>query len=62
MSKVMIHPATYETPAGLDRAFGLFPLQVKGKSVLIKPNVLRASKPEEGITTHPALSGRLWRR
>jgi hypothetical protein len=38
MSKVMIHPATYKAlrPA-VDRAFGLFPLQVKGKSVLIKP-------------------------
>ena len=56
MSKVMIHPATYKTlrPA-VDRAFGLFPLQVKGKSVLIKPNVLRASTPDEGITTHPAV-------
>jgi uncharacterized protein (DUF362 family)/NAD-dependent dihydropyrimidine dehydrogenase PreA subunit len=52
----MTHPATYETvrPA-VDRAFGLFPLQVEGKSVLIKPNVLRASGPEEGVTTHPAL-------
>jgi uncharacterized protein (DUF362 family)/NAD-dependent dihydropyrimidine dehydrogenase PreA subunit len=56
MSKVMIHPATYETVRqAVDWAFGLFPLQVKGKSVLIKPNVLRASTPEEGITTHPAL-------
>ncbi len=56
MSKVMIHPATYERlgPA-VDRAFDLFPVQAKGKSVLIKPNVLRASGPEEGITTHPAL-------
>ncbi len=56
MSKVMIHPATYKTlrPA-VDQAFGLFPLQVKGKNVLIKPNVLRASEPEDGITTHPAV-------
>ena len=56
MARVMIHPATYETvrPA-IDYAFELFPLSVKGKSVLIKPNVLRASKPEEAITTHPAV-------
>ncbi len=56
MSKVMIHPATYKTlRQAVDEAFGLFPLQVKGKHVLIKPNVLRASEPEEGITTHPAV-------
>jgi uncharacterized protein (DUF362 family)/NAD-dependent dihydropyrimidine dehydrogenase PreA subunit len=56
MSRVMIHPAAYETvrPA-VDYAFELFPLSVKGKSVLIKPNVLRAAKPEEAITTHPAV-------
>ena len=36
MSKVMIHPATYETvrPA-VDRAFALFPLEFRGKKVLI---------------------------
>ena len=56
MSRVMIDPAAYETvrPA-VDHAFDLFPLSVKGKSVLIKPNVLRAAKPEEAITTHPAV-------
>ena len=56
MPRVMIHPAAYETvrPA-VDRAFELFPLSVAGKSVLIKPNVLRAAKPEEAITTHPAV-------
>src|SRR5512136_2244865 len=56
MTKVMIHPATYESvrPA-VDRAFELFPLEFHGKKVLIKPNVLRASKPEEGIATHPAV-------
>jgi uncharacterized protein (DUF362 family)/NAD-dependent dihydropyrimidine dehydrogenase PreA subunit len=56
MSRVMIHSATYEEvrPA-VDRAFDLFPLNLKGKSVLIKPNVLRASRPEEAITTHPTV-------
>jgi uncharacterized protein (DUF362 family)/NAD-dependent dihydropyrimidine dehydrogenase PreA subunit len=56
MSRVMIHPATYETVReAVDRVFGLFPLPIEGKNILIKPNVLRASKPEEAITTHPAV-------
>jgi len=56
VSKVMIHPATYESvrPA-VDRAFELFPLKLQGKRVLIKPNVLRASEASEGIVTHPAV-------
>jgi uncharacterized protein (DUF362 family)/NAD-dependent dihydropyrimidine dehydrogenase PreA subunit len=56
MSKVMIHPATYENVRpGVDRAFELFPLKLRGKRVLIKPNVLRASEAREGIVTHPAV-------
>ena len=56
MSKVLIHPATYENVReAVDRAFELFPLKWAGKSVLIKPNVLRASKENEGIVTHPAV-------
>ncbi len=56
MSKVLIHPATYENvhPA-VDRAFELFPVTVKGKKVLIKPNVLRASAAQESIVTNPAV-------
>ncbi len=56
MSKVLIHPATYEQvrPA-VDRAFEVFPLDLRGKKVLIKPNVLRAATAAEGITTHPAV-------
>ncbi len=56
MSNVMIHPATYENvrPA-VDRAFALFALDLEGKRVLIKPNVLRASEAREGIVTHPAV-------
>jgi uncharacterized protein (DUF362 family)/NAD-dependent dihydropyrimidine dehydrogenase PreA subunit len=54
--KVMIHPASYEEVSGaVDRAFDLFPLDLRNKSVLIKPNVLRASEAREGITTHPAV-------
>ncbi len=56
MSKVMIHPATYENVRdAVDRAFALFPLEIQGKNVLIKPNVLRSSKAAEGIVTHPAV-------
>jgi uncharacterized protein (DUF362 family)/NAD-dependent dihydropyrimidine dehydrogenase PreA subunit len=56
MSKVMIHQANYENVRqAVDRAFELFPLDLSGKSVLIKPNVLRASEASEGIVTHPAV-------
>lgn len=56
MSKVLIHPATYENlHQALDRSFELFPLEFQGKRILIKPNVLRGSEAEEGIVTHPAM-------
>jgi uncharacterized protein (DUF362 family)/Pyruvate/2-oxoacid:ferredoxin oxidoreductase delta subunit len=56
MSKVMIHPATYENVReAVDRAFELFPLKLEEKTVFIKPNVLRASQPEEAIVTNPAV-------
>ncbi len=56
MSKVMIHPSTYENVRrAVDRAFALFALDLEGKRVLIKPNVLRASEAREGIVTHPAV-------
>ncbi len=52
----MIQPSSYETVReAVDRAFLLFPLGITGKRVLIKPNVLRASRAEEGIVTHPAV-------
>lgn len=56
MPKVMIQPATYENVRqAVDRAFEIFPQDLKGKTVLIKPNVLRSSKAHEGIVTHPAV-------
>jgi len=52
----MIRAATYENVRqALDKAFELFPLELEGKRVLIKPNVLRASEAKEGIVTHPAV-------
>jgi len=56
MSKVMIHPASYENiRQAVDRAFELFPVTITGKKVLIKPNVLRSSEAKEGIVTNPAV-------
>src|SRR5512143_4061567 len=52
----MIHPDTYEKLGeAVDRAFDPFPLAFRGKRVLVKPNVLRASEAGEGIVTHPAV-------
>ena len=56
MPKVMIHPASYDDVRGaVKSAFKLFPVQVTGKKILIKPNVLRSSEAKEGIVTHPAV-------
>lgn len=56
MSIVTIQPATYENVrSAVDRVFETFPLNIEGKKVLLKPNLLRASKPEEGIITNPAV-------
>ena len=38
MPKVMIHPAGYDdVRQAVDRAFELFPVQVTGRKVVIKP-------------------------
>jgi uncharacterized protein (DUF362 family)/NAD-dependent dihydropyrimidine dehydrogenase PreA subunit len=56
MSRVLIHPATYEgVREAVDKAFEIFPLKLQDKKVLLKPNVLRASDAKEGICTHPAV-------
>lgn len=56
MHKVLIHPASYENcRQAVDLAFDLFPLELTGKKILVKPNVLRASQPEEAVATHPAV-------
>ncbi|MDQ1238976.1 MAG: hypothetical protein QG577_1161, partial [Thermodesulfobacteriota bacterium] len=56
MYKVMIEHANYETVRNaVEKAFELFPLEISGQKVLIKPNVLRASDLQEGIVTHPAV-------
>jgi uncharacterized protein (DUF362 family)/Pyruvate/2-oxoacid:ferredoxin oxidoreductase delta subunit len=56
MHPVLIHPADYhDCRAALDRTFERFPVAVEGKSVLVKPNALRASDAEQGIVTHPTI-------
>ena len=56
MSTVMIHAADYQDcQAAIERAFQLFPVPLAGKKVFIKPNVLRPARPEEAVTTHPAV-------
>ncbi len=56
MHRVMIRPAGYDTcRVAVEEAFKLFPQQIQGKTVLIKPNVLRSSRPDEHIVTHPAV-------
>lgn len=56
MSRVMICPADYENMSeAVDMAFSMFPGKLSGKRVLIKPNALRSARPDEAITTHPAV-------
>ncbi len=56
MASVLIYPATHDTvrPA-IDRAFEIFPINLSGKTVLIKPNALRTSSADEAIVTHPSV-------
>lgn len=56
MHRVMIQPASYDNcREAVDRAFHLFPLELKGRKILVKPNVLRVSEAEQGIVTHPSV-------
>ncbi len=56
MHQVLIQPATYQDcRQAVEAAFEAFPRPVRGRKVLVKPNVLRAGVPEEAITTHPAV-------
>lgn len=56
MHRVMVRPSGYDNIAeAVEKAFELFPTDIKGKKVLLKPNVLRSSNVREGIVTNPAL-------
>lgn len=56
-SKVLVMESGYERCAeAVTRAFAAFPLDVKGKSVVVKVNAIRSCNPDrEAIVTHPAL-------
>jgi uncharacterized protein (DUF362 family)/ferredoxin-like protein FixX len=63
MPRVLVMDATYdEIDRALDRVLDEFPLDVAGKSVLLKPNVLGPYPPESHVNTSPALIGAMVRR
>jgi len=54
--RVLIQRASYEScTEAIEKVFEIFPLEVRGKKVLVKPNALRKSSPREGIVTHPSV-------
>jgi len=57
MSKVLVLDCEdYESVGdNISKIFDTFPIQWKGKSVLLKPNMLNGRSPEQGVTTHPAV-------
>ncbi len=56
MSKVLIRNASYDEIANVvEEVFSLFPLDVSGKKVLVKPNILGPFSPDKAVTTHPNL-------
>lgn len=56
MSKVLVIDADYEAvEKALERVFETFPLDVAGKRVLLKPNILGPFTPESHVNTSPVL-------
>jgi uncharacterized protein (DUF362 family)/NAD-dependent dihydropyrimidine dehydrogenase PreA subunit len=54
--RVLILPTSYDAVAtAVRQVFERFPVPIRGRRVLIKPNVLRASAAADGIVTHPAV-------
>jgi uncharacterized protein (DUF362 family)/Pyruvate/2-oxoacid:ferredoxin oxidoreductase delta subunit len=56
-SRVLIRRAEYDETlaAAVEEAFDSFHVNVAGRKVLVKPNLLSARSPEKGVTTHPAV-------
>ncbi len=56
-SRVFISDADYSDGLKplVQEILRLFPLDWKGKTVLLKPNILAPHPPERGVTTHPLL-------
>ena len=56
MHKVLVCDADYaDCQKAVEKVFEMFPMDVAGKKVMIKPNALRASDPHQGIVTHHAV-------
>ena len=56
MPKVIIRKATYENLSPIiQEIFETFPVDLQGKKVFIKPNLVISSPPEKAATTHPSL-------
>ena len=56
VARVAIYEADYAGVAdAVERVFDAFPLQVAGKTVLVKPNILGAVEPERHVCTHPSV-------
>ena len=54
LSKVMIIDSKYtEIKEKITEVFDFFEVDVRDKSVLLKPNLLWPSEPEQGLNTHP---------
>jgi uncharacterized protein (DUF362 family)/ferredoxin len=56
-SKVLVVESSYDSCAeAVARAFTTFPLEIKGKNVIVKVNAIRTCDPDtSAIVTHPAL-------
>ncbi len=56
MSEVLILNTTYTAiQEKMEQIFDFLDLPLEGKSVLLKPNLLWPSEPEQGLNTHPAV-------
>lgn len=56
MAKVKVYKSDYENlDTVVQRILIDFPLEVKNRKVLVKPNILSRHRPETGICTHPSL-------
>lgn len=55
-SSVLIQKANYsDIQEKVEAVFERFPMDLSGKKVFVKPNILGPYKPEKSVTTHPSL-------
>jgi uncharacterized protein (DUF362 family)/NAD-dependent dihydropyrimidine dehydrogenase PreA subunit len=56
VARVIVRPADYPVSEGLtDEILDALAPDLRGKKVLLKPNCLMASPPDDAVTTHPSL-------